>query len=639
MAEDLKSLMKSQYIAYASYVILERAIPHLVDGLKPVQRRILAALKKMHDGKFHKVANVAGQTMALHPHGDAPIVEALVHLANKGYLLEQQGNFGNPFTGDPAAAARYIETRLSPLAVETMFQEELTEFQPSYDGRAQEPCMLPAKLPLLLLQGADGIAVGMATHIFPHNFQEVLEAQIAALEEKPFLLLPDFPTGGVMDPHEYDEGRGKVMLRAKIEVKDAKTLVVTEICHGTTTESLIRSIDEAAKKGKIKIESIADYTAERVEVEIKLPRGHYAQELIDGLYAYTECQVSLSSQVIVIYNQRPLETTVPEIVRFHAHRLRDLLKQELLIEQRCLEKERYRRRLEEIFIVERIYRVLEDAPSSEEMVERIAQALRPFHQELGTAPGEEEIAHLLALPMRRISHFDRAANLRAMEQVSKRLEEITQLLGQMTKVTIRYLKAMIKQYGGSYSRKTVLGEFHKVDRRVLEEKKVVVGFDAASGFLGTKVEGNCSLSCSNFDKILLFLEGGKYRVIALPEKQYVHKDGAKVLSIAVADKTTQYVAIYRDPNTQFVYGKRFVVDRFIVDKEYPYLEEGMKLEALLPSPGGGCVELIFLPKVRQKVSRHEAPLSAISLKGVSARGVRLAPRPVKKVRLMLEKNG
>ncbi len=331
--EDVKQLMRHHYLKYASYVILDRAIPNIFDGLKPVQRRILHTLWNMHDGKLHKVANVAGQTMAFHPHGDAPITEALVNVSNKGYLLDQQGNFGNIFTGDSAAAARYIETRLSALALETMFNPDLTAYVPSYDGRNQEPVCLPAKIPLLLMQGTDGIAVGMSTHIMPHNFVELLQAEIDLLEGREIEILPDFPTGGVMDASDYQRGKGRIKLRAKIDIKDPKSIVIREVCYGTTTESLIRSIDEAAKRGKIKIDAINDYTSEHVEIEIKLPRGHYAEDLITTLYAYTECEVSLTSQMIVIKDNFPCELDVHEILALHLEKLQEYLKAELEIEK------------------------------------------------------------------------------------------------------------------------------------------------------------------------------------------------------------------------------------------------------------------------------------------------------------------
>jgi topoisomerase IV subunit A len=362
--EDVKQLMRHHYLKYASYVILDRAIPNVFDGLKPVQRRILHTLWSMHDGKLHKVANVAGQTMAYHPHGDGPITEALVNMANKGFLLDQHGNFGNIFTGDPAAASRYIETRLSALAKETMFNPDLTQFIPSYDGRHQEPVCLPAKIPLLLMQGADGIAVGMSTHILPHNFVELLEAEIALLlEGRAKDILPDFPTGGIMDASDYQKGKGKIKLRAKIEIKDPKTLVIREICYGTTTETLIRSIDEAAKRGKIKIDAINDYTSEKVEIEIKLPRGTYAEDLINALYAYTECEVSLNSQMVLIKDDFPCEMDVQEILHLYVEKLQEYLKTELEIERNRLLEKIFDKTLEQIFIENRLYKKIESIGS------------------------------------------------------------------------------------------------------------------------------------------------------------------------------------------------------------------------------------------------------------------------------------
>src|ERR1700722_1672954 len=376
--DDLKQQMKKHFIQYASYVILDRAIPNVTDGLKPVQRRILETLFRQNDDKLHKVANIVGQTMQFHPHGDAPIYEALVNLANKGYLLDRQGNFGNLHTGDPSAAARYIETRLSPLARETMFNPDITETIASYDSRNQEPVTLPAKIPLLLMQGAEGIAVGMSTRILPHNFTELLEAEIAYLEGRPFKIYPDFPTGGIMDRSQYDKGKGKIKLRAKIETKDPKTLVIREICYGTTTESLIRSIDEAAKKGKIKIEAIDDYTAKDIEIEIKLPRGQYAKEILDALYGFTECEVSLSSQIVVIKDGFPWETDVHEVLAYNAEKLMGFLKRELEIERERLLEKLFYKTLERIFIEERIYKKIESVKTLEGIHETLEAAFRPY---------------------------------------------------------------------------------------------------------------------------------------------------------------------------------------------------------------------------------------------------------------------
>src|SRR5579872_3667521 len=404
--DDLKEQMKDHFLQYASYVILDRAIPNVVDGLKPVQRRILQTLFKQNDEKLHKVANIVGQTMQLHPHGDAPIYEALITLANKGFVLDRQGNFGNIYTGDPSAAARYIETRLSPLARETLFNPDITETIPSYDGRNDEPVTLPAKIPLLLMQGAEGIAVGMATSILPHNFNELLEAEIAFLEGRNFRIYPDFPTGGIMDRSEYEKGLGKVKLRTKIDIKDPKTLVIREICYGTTTESLIRSIDEAAKKGKIKIESINDYTAKEVEIEIKLPRGQYAEEMLDALYGFTECEVSLNSQIIVIKDGLPWETDVHEILAYNAGKVVHFLKWELEIERdRLLEKIFYKT-LERIFIENRLYKKIETVKSLEGIHETLTESFKPYRKKLIREPTHEDRERLLQIPIRRISQFD-----------------------------------------------------------------------------------------------------------------------------------------------------------------------------------------------------------------------------------------
>lgn len=505
-SSDLRYLMQDHFVRYASYVILDRAIPHVIDGLKPVQRRILHTLWKMHDGKFHKVANVAGQTMAYHPHGDAPITDALVNLANKGFLLAQQGNFGNLLTGDPAAASRYIETRLAELAVETMFNNDITATVPSYDGRNQEPVTLPSKIPVLLMQGADGIAVGMSTRILPHNFVELLEAEIAAIEGKPFALVPDFQTGGLMDASDYDKGKGKVKLRAHVEIKDPKTLVIREICYGTTTESLIRSIDEAAKKGKIKIDAINDYTADRVEIEIRLPRGQYAQEIIDALYAFTECEVSLHSQIVVIKDDMPWETTVDEIIYYQAEKLQEYLKKELEIEEGRILERIFDKTLEQIFIENRLYKPIEKVNSQEKIHEVVAEGLKPFHKQLVRIPTEADREKLLNIPIRRISQFDISKNENDIRALSGNLEEVQKDLKQVKKVAVRYLKELLKKYGKSYPRRTRLQEIEIIDKRAISTKTLKVGFDPSSGFVGTKVRSDHEFECTNFDKLLVLLK-------------------------------------------------------------------------------------------------------------------------------------
>jgi topoisomerase-4 subunit A len=628
--EDVKSLMKSNYLKYASYVILDRAIPNVIDGLKPVQRRILHTLLKMHDGKLHKVANVAGQTMAYHPHGDAAITEALVNLSNKGYLLDQQGNFGNIFTGDPSAAARYIETRLSPLAKETLFNPHLTEFIPSYDGRNEEPICLPAKIPVLLMQGVDGIAVGMATHILPHNFVELLEAEIAILEGRDFTILPDFLTGGMMDASDYNRGKGKVKLRAKVEAKDVKTLVITEICYGTTTESLIRSIDEAAKRGKIKIDSINDYTAEKVEIEIKLPRGVYAEELIDALYAYTECEVSLTSQMVVIKDNLPWEPDVHDILHLHVNKLQEYLKRELELDENRLLEKIFDKTLEQIFIENKLYNKLEKVASYEKIHETVENSLKPFHNQLMRVPNFDDRERLLNIPIRRISRFDLDQNLEEIAGFRNDLKDVEKNLKSIKKYSIQYLQALIKKYGKEYKRRTVIQEIEQIDLKAIKTKNIKVGFDPVSGFVGTKVSSEINFECTNFDKLLLIYKDGTYQVINIPEKQYVLDKGAKIAYAGVADKKTIFSVVYRDPKTHLCYAKRFIITKFILDKNYNFIEEGTDLQCI-STASDLKVELQFVPKVKQKIGKANYDVSGVAVKGVTAKGIRMATREVKKV--------
>lgn len=625
---DLKHLMQDHYLRYASYVILDRAIPDIADGLKPVQRRILLTLFNMSDGRFHKVANVVGQTMALHPHGDAAITDALVHLANKGYLLDEQGNFGNIYTGDPAAASRYIETRLSSLAAETMFNPDITEMIPSYDGRNQDAVRLPAKIPLLLMQGAEGIAVGMSTRILPHNFSELLKAQIALLEGKRFTLNPDFVTGGIMDASDYQKGNGKIKLRAKIEVRDQKTLVITEIGYGTTTESLIRSIDEAAKKGKIKIESISDYTAEKVEIEIKLPRGQYAKDLIEPLYAFTDCEVSLSSNVVVIKEGYPVETDVHEILAYHTDLLKGYLKRELEIERDRLKEKIFDKTLEQIFIENRLYKKIEEVGTLDEIHQVIEKALKPYHKRLYRLPTQDDRERLLAIPIRRISRYDADRNRNDIKACEEQLATVEKKLKQIKKVTIDYLNDLIKRYGKLFPRRTVVKQIEEIDRRAIETKEISIGFDPKQGFVGTKVKSGLAIEATNFDKLLVIFDDGSLKVINIPEKQFLQTAGKKVVHIGVADKKTAFNVIYSDLK-KICFAKRFVVSQFILDKEYRYFDQG-KLEYIGTNPDLELT-LKLVPKAKQKLSAIDFSFDSVLVKSVSAKGIRISTRPVKKV--------
>ncbi|MDP1835631.1 MAG: DNA topoisomerase IV subunit A [Chlamydiales bacterium] len=633
--DDLKNLMKVNYLQYASYVILDRAIPNIVDGLKPVQRRILFTLFRIHDGRLHKVMNVAGQTMALHPHGDAPIIEALVNMSNKGYMLDQQGNFGNILTGDPAAAARYIETRLSSLSKETMFNPDLTEMIASYDSRNLEPVVLPAKIPLLLLQGADGIAVGMSTRILPHNFVELLEAEIAILEGREYEVLPDFPTGGIMDATEYDKGRGRIKLRARIEIQDPKTIVIREICYATTTESLIRSIDEAAKRGKIKIDAINDYTASKVEIEIKLPRGQYAEELIDALYAYTECEVSVNSQVVVVKDEYPLETDVNHVLEYHVEKLQGYLKRELEIERDRLLEKIFNKSLERIFIENRLYKQIENVSTYDKIHETIEISLKPFHKELYRLPTYDDRESLLNIPIRRISRFDLDKNKEEVADTQEKLEVVEKDLKDVKKYTIRYLKHLIKTYGKDFARRTQTKAIEQVDRRAIDTRQIKVGFDPATGFVGTKVVSDHVIECTNFDKLLLMYKDGTYTVINIPEKQYVTKDKTKVVFVGVADKKTILNLVYSDPKTRLCYVKRFIITAFTLGKTYRYFEEGMALEYITAAPNH-ILTLKLLPKPRLKQSKIELDFNDTLVKGVSAKGNRVSKNEIKRVEFLRE---
>jgi topoisomerase-4 subunit A len=623
--DDLKSQMKDHFIQYASYVITDRAIPSAIDGLKPVQRRILETLWRQNDDKLHKVANMVGQTMQLHPHGDAPIYEALVNLANKGFCLDRQGNFGNIFTGDPSAAARYIETRLSPLARETLFNPDITEKIPSYDGRNDEPVTLPAKIPLLLMQGADGIAVGMATHILPHNFTELLEAEIAYLEGRNFKIFPDFPTGGIMDKSLYDKGNGRVKLRAKIEIVDPKTLVIREICYGTTTESLIRSIDEAAKKGKIKIESINDYTSSDVEIEIKLARGQYAEEMMDALYGFTECEVSLTSQVIVIKDGFPWETDVHEILSYNADNVVEFLKRELVIERdRILEKVFYKT-LERIFIEDKIYKKIEKIKTLEGIHEALTDSFKLYQKKLARAPTRDDQEKLLQIPIRRISQFDIDKNKQEITLLIEAHRGVEKSLKNMKKYAIDHLKNLIEKYGKEYPRKTRVKAIEEIDRRAIETKELTVGIDMQTGFMGTKVTSSFKLPCTNFDKLIFFDKQGTYKAINIPDKQYVEQ----LTWAGIADKKTIMNVVYKVKKTGQVWAKRFVVEKFILDKAYRYFEEGAELLHLSSSPDA-AVELQFTPKVGLKLKNMIFSLKDVPISGAQTKGIRLSDQKVKK---------
>ncbi|MFO0690189.1 MAG: DNA topoisomerase IV subunit A [Myxococcota bacterium] len=628
----LESLMKDHFIEYASYFILDRAIPDLRDGLKPVQRRILHTLFRMNDGRFHKVANVIGDTMKLHPHGDASIGDALVVLANKDYFIERQGNFGNLLTGHAAAAPRYIECRLTELALETMFHPALTEFVPSYDGRNDEPVSLPAKLPVVLMTGAEGIAVGMSTRILPHNLPEIWQAQIAVLNKEEFELFPDFAQGGLMDVAAYEDGRGKVDVRARIEAKDRKTVVIRELPFGTTTESIIASIEAAVQKGRVKIASINDFTTERVEIELELPRGVDADEVIPQLYAYTDCSVSVASNLIVIDDRKPVQLTVSEITRRLTDRLKDQLKRELEYDRGELVDRKHWLTLEQIFVEKRVYKQIEDKTTSDAVRQAVVSGMKAFEKLFVRPMVDEDVTRLLDLRIRRISAYDIEKNRKEIEEIDKKIAEIDRKLKNMVKTTIQYLEGMLKKYGARYPRKTRITEIQAVDKKAVARQNLKLSYDKETSYFGTEVRGELfKLNVSEFENVLAIAKDGTYRIMNAPEKVLFT---APLLYAEVFDeeKGKEFTVVYRD-KSRTAFAKRIRIEKFIRNKEYQLIKdkEG-KIDLLLPAGETGTVEMEFVPAKRQRLKDMKFDLRELELTSPNARGTRLAPKPVAKVR-------
>ena len=565
----LKLLMDQNFLQYAAYVIRDRAIPDLDDGLKPVQRRILFSLHQNDDDKFIKVANIVGYCMQFHPHGDASIGEALVALANRRYFIERQGNFGNLLTGDPPAAARYIECRLTDLARNEIFNDDLTEFVPTYDGRREEPVTLPAKIPLLLMLGAEGIAVGISTRILPHNFAELLEAQIAILSKKPFSVLPDFAQGGLMDARAYDNGRGYVLVRAHIEKKDERTLVIREIPVGTTTDSLTSSIEDAARKGKIKIKSIDDFTAERAEIELHLPPEQDLDRAIETLYAFTQCQVQIASRIVVIRNNKPVEMDVSAILRYNTSRLVGILRRELQHKRRRLIEEMHHKTLVRLFVENRIYKSIESCDSVAAMQDAVLEGLAPFHAELQQDITREDVDGLLAIAIRRISLLDLEKNRREIESLRSELEVVERNLAEIVLFAIRYLRGILRQYGADYARHTRLATFGEISERELTANELTIHYDREKGYIGYKIAGEPLISCSPLDRILLVWKDGRCKVVAPPEKLFV--DTTLIYS-EILDRDRVMTAVYE--LDLFTYYKKFTVGGLITNRESRIAQKG-----------------------------------------------------------------
>jgi topoisomerase-4 subunit A len=627
----LHRLFDQNFIEYTSYVIKERAIPDIDDGLKPVQRRILQTLYNMDDGRFQKVANVVGDTMKLHPHGDASIFSALINLANKGYLLDRQGNFGNIHTGDQASAARYIECRLSPLAKETLFNPDLTDYVDSYDGRMKEPVTLPAKIPLLLLQGAEGIAVGMATKIMPHNFCELLQAQKDILHDKPVTLYPDFLQGGQLDVSGYEDGNGRIKSRAKIVEKNDKTILIKEIPYGTTTQSLSDSIEKAAKAGKIKIMSINDYTAEEVEIEVKLARGVYAKDTIKALYAFSDCEVSISPNLTLIREGRPVNIPVTEVLQYNTEKLVADLEKELTIELGRLQDKLHARTLERIFIEERIYKQIEECKSYKAVIDTVTEAFTAFADQLQRPVSREDIERLLEIRIKRISRYDIEKQKKEIREINTSIKQVQTSLKDMVAYTIAYLDDLLLRYGSYYPRRTEIMTFQEVKARRVALSNLTVGYNIDTGLFGHQVKSDCdiSIACSEYDRILLITRDGGYKVINVVDKVFVGHD---VIWADKVERKTVFNLIYRDGKKGHSYVKRFNMPKFILNKEYRLFPEHKSSFIQFLNTGENVrVRVTFAPLKRAKVNSQRLYMDEVLIKGASALGKRISTRVVRQI--------
>jgi topoisomerase-4 subunit A len=629
---QLETLMRANFVEYASYSILDRAIPELRDGLKPVQRRILHTLFEINDGRFHKVAGVIGETMKLHPHGDQSIGDALVVLANKGYFIERQGNFGSVLTGHPAAAGRYIECRLTELALETMFNPALTEFVDSYDGRNREPVSLPSKLPVTLMLGTEGIAVGMATRILPHNLVELWEAQIALLEGERVELEPDFPQGGLMDIREYADGKGKVEVRARIEAKDERTVVIREIPYGTTTESLIASIEAATQKGRVKVASIHDYTTDKVEIELSLQRGIKASEVIPQLFAYTDCCTTLSSNLVVIEDRKPVELSVSQVLEIATDRLRDQICAELEWEQGQLTDRKHWLTLEQIFVEKRVYKRIEDA-ATDTAVRRGVQSGMKAHEALFVRPMvDDDIKRLLDLRIRRISVYDIERNRKEISDVEEKLADVVAKLEHLTHTTMEYVKGLIDRFGANFPRRTHVERFDQIDKKAVANQGIKLQYDKDTGFFGSAVKGvGFELNVSEFDLVLAISDDGTYRIMPPPDKMLLP---GKVLHCGAFDPEAGFEAtvVYRD-RAKHAYGKRIHIQKFVRSREYQLIKDKMgKVDLLLDPAEAGMLTLSFVPAPRQRSKSAKFDLQTLEKTGVASKGIRLAPKPVRSMK-------
>lgn len=639
----LTGMYEDYFIDYASYVILERAVPHITDGLKPVQRRIMHAMKKIEDGRYNKVANIIGNTMKYHPHGDTSIGDALVQVGQKDLLVDMQGNWGNIYTGDRAAASRYIEARLSGFANEVLFNSKTTDWKLSYDGRNKEPVTLPVKFPLLLALGAEGIAVGLSSKILPHNFNELIDASISHLQGKEFELFPDFPTGGLAEISRYNDGLrgGSIRVRAKIEKFDNKTLVIKDLPYGRTTGSLIESIVKATEKGKIKIKRIDDNTAENVEVLVHLGANVSSDKTIDALYAFTDCEISISPNCCVIDNDKPRFVGVSEVLRVNADHTKELLKQELEIKLKELQEEWHMSSLEKIFIEKRIYRDIEQCETWESVIETIDKGLDPYKKLFFRDITREDIIKLTEIKIKRISKHDTKRADEHIKSLEEEMEVVKGHLADLVNYTIDYFKRIKKKYGKGISRKTELRNFASI-----EAVKVVVAnqklyMNAADGFIGTSLrKDEFVCDCSDIDDIIVFLKNGNYTITRVTDKHFVGKDIIHAAVFKRNDNRTIYNVIYFDGNSGNVMMKRASVTGITRDKEYNIgkAHKYTKVLYFTANPNGEAevIKVYLRPRPRLKHPIFEHDFAELTIKGRGAMGNILTKFSVQKI-VMKEK--
>ena len=644
---QLTGMYQSWFLDYASYVILERAVPHLEDGLKPVQRRILHSMKRLDAGRYNKVANIVGHTMQFHPHGDASIGDALVQLGQKDLLIDCQGNWGNILTGDSAAAPRYIEARLSKFALDVVFNPKTTQWKPSYDGRNKEPITLPVKFPLLLAQGVEGIAVGLSSKILPHNFNEILDAAIAYLRNEPFELFPDFQTGGFIDVTRYNDGErgGSVKVRAKVEKRDNRTLAITEIPYGKTTSTLIDSILKALEKGKIKIRKVDDNTAQHAEILVHLIPGTSSDKAIDALYAFTDCEVSISPNCCVICDSKPHFLTVSDVLRRSVDNTVRLLGEELSIQKHELEETLHFASLEKIFIEERIYKdkAFEDSTSMDIAVAHIDKRIEPFKPSFVREVTREDILKLMEIKMGRILKFNSEKAEEQIAAIKTDIEEIENHLAHIVDYTIRWYEALKSKYGKNYPRRTVIRSFDTIEATKVVEANEKLYINREEGFMGTglkKDEFICN--CSDIDDIIIFYKDGKYKVVRVSEKMFIGKNVLYINVFKKNDTRTIYNVIYRDGKDGLHYIKRFAVTGVTRDKEYDLTQgkPGSRVVWFTANPNGEAeiLKITFKPKPRLKCLFIDKDFSDIAIKGRQSMGNIVTKNEIHKISLK-EKGG